>query len=434
MAVVGVAVMLAAAGCRSVGPIDGPVDSGRPTATASIDPSSERQEQIFAEKRRITLAEAKRRLGWQAVAPDLAGRLESQPFFAGVWVDNRHGDRVEVGVAGPITSGTKAEINRDALAVGLTEGYDIVAVRFALSALNEANDWLGSQLVLVNAGAPGRLTAGLRTDLNAVELQTPTEAKLTPAQETLMTAAASRFGDLLVVSTYNGHFIPLNCSHSQCDPPLRGGARINYFNKGDFELCTGGFLAKGVTDDRRYLITAGHCVANHHDADWTAPYVNGSQHVVGPEWKYVYSEKGDYAILRITDVVAWNPQAWVALWYGQQGHEIAFNINSDNYSVLGMTVCHGGAESGSSSCGEVTELGVTATSDDGTTIKNLGRASYCATFGDSGAPVFFGHIAYGITSGGIPGTPCDTFYQGIKAVESDFNVVLLHSNDFPDGQ
>lgn len=53
--------------------------------------------------------------------------------------------------------------------------------------------------------------------------------------------------------------------------------------------------------------------------------------------------KGDYAILQITDVASWNPRAWVSLWYDLHGHEVAFNITSDNYSVLGMTFCHGGA-------------------------------------------------------------------------------------------
>jgi hypothetical protein len=122
----------------------------------------------------------------------------------------------------------------------------------------------------------------------------------------------------------------------------------------------------------------------------------------------------------------------VALWYDAHGHEWAFNIASDNYSMQGMWVCHSGAETGISTCGEVTELDVTA-SYDGATVKNLGEASYCSAFGDSGASVFMGHIAYGIEVGGSAGK-CDSIYQGIRAVEAAVNVDVLRTSasDWPE--
>ena len=231
---VAVAVMVVPAGCSSTGRPAGPVGTVTATGTVASTPPAgvdrEYQERTFAEKRGITLVEAERRLGWQVVAPNLAERLGPRPYFAGVWIDVRGGDRVKVGVAGQVTSDVTAEINRGALAVGLTEGYDVVPARFPLSELSEANDWLGSQLVLVNAGATTSFIAGLRTDLNAVELRTPTDGTLTPKQEALLKTAKARLGDRLVVSTHSGHFVGLSCGYPRCDPPLRGGTGIYYAN------------------------------------------------------------------------------------------------------------------------------------------------------------------------------------------------------------
>jgi hypothetical protein len=187
------------------------------------------------------------------------------------------GDRVKIGVVGQVNSVATAEINRGAIAVGLTEGYDVVPARFPLSALNEANDWLGSQLAQVNAGAAATFVAGLRIDLNAVELRTPTEGTLTPKQESLLVAAKVRLGDRLVVSTYSGHFVGLSCGYPRCDPPLRGGTGIYYANGSSTQACTGGFIAKGRADQKLYLITAGHCVADHHSVDWTSYFTQWVQ-------------------------------------------------------------------------------------------------------------------------------------------------------------
>ena len=431
-----VAVMVAPAGCSSAGQPNAPTPTvaangtAAPSHTAGVD--REYQERTFAEKRGITLADAKRRLGWQVVAPDLAERLGGRPYFAGVWIDVHGGDRVKVGVAGQVTAAVAAEINRDARVVGLTEGFDVVPVRFPLSALNEGNDWLGSQLVLVNAGATVSFLAGLRTDLNAIELRTPTDGTLTPKQEALLESAKTTLGDRLVVSAYSGHYVSLACGNSTCGPPLRGGTYISSVEN-SAEYCTGGFVAKGRVDQKLYLMTAGHCVASHHDVSWATRFSGAGEVVIGPVSKYEESENGDYAILQITDIAFWNPKPWVALWYGP-GREFAFNIASDSYSTLGIWVCQSGAATSAASCGQVTRLGVTAMDTvTGVTVKNLGEASYCSTYGDSGAPVFMGHIAYGIESGGIDGT-CDSFYQGIKAAEdgADVDVLRTAAIDWPD--
>ena len=348
---VAVAVMVAPAGCSSTGQPAAPTGTVTPIASVASTPAAdvdrEYQEQTFAKKRGITLAEAERRLGWQVVAPDLAGRLAQQPYFAGVWIDVGGGDRVKVGVAGQVTSDVTAEINRGALAVGLTEGYDVVPVRFPLSELSEGNDWLGSQLVLVNAGATASFFGGLRTDLNAARVPDAYRGHAhaqasSPAEGGEGQARRSARGVRLHRSLR-----PIGSRNSTCAPPLRGGTYIESVEH-SAENCTGGFVAKGRVDHKLYLMTAGHCVAAHHN-------------VTGPPTLLARSRS---ARLRNTSIqtraitrfcrsrtfrFGVQNRGW--LFGTAQGHEWAFNIASVNYSMVGMWVCDSGAATGIASCG-----------------------------------------------------------------------------------
>lgn len=58
---------------------------------------------------------------------------------------------------------------------------------------------------------------------------------------------------------------------------------------------------------------------------------------------------------------------------------------------------------------------------DGQTVGGLGEASFCGVKGDSGAPVFAGHIAYGIEVAGGATDICDSYYVGIRAAQNAMN-------------
>jgi hypothetical protein len=96
--------------------------------------------------------------------------------------------------------------------------------------------------------------------------------------------------------------------------------------------------------------------------------------------------------------------------------------------VVGQRICITGASFGSSNCGRVTDLDVSYTGGDNAgnfevEVDHAGEASYCAVSGDSGAPPFASHTAFGIHN--AHGDPCDSVYTGIRGAEGHMNVTVL---------
>jgi Trypsin len=388
-------------------------------AAAGGSPSEEAP--AFARERGITVAEAEQRLSWQSVAPDLAEQLDPAlgQRFGGVWIDVRDGDRVKIGVVGGPDTDTLAVIRRTATAVGLTEGYEAVKVARPSSALSADLDRVSTQLDQVNADAPVGLGAGLRTDLNALQLDVPATG-LTDAQRALATTLQQQLGGELVVVNTRGGYAPFACAFPYCDPPLRGGIRIDY----PTTWCSAAFTAKSNVDSREYLITAGHCAYQHYD-NWSTNFSNGVSHVVGPVWHWEWNSGGDAAILSINNVPGWTPQGRVQVTAGPETTaNDTYNIADTKWSVVGQRICTTGAATGTSRCGQVTELDFTA-DYGGVTVHHLGRSSICGHPGDSGAPTYAKHHAYGIVVAGASNGDCDTLYQGIRGAEALLNVTIL---------
>lgn len=395
--------------------------SGVGSGPAAAGGSVSEEAPAFARERGITLAEAEQRLGWQSVAPDLAEQLDPAlgQRFGGVWIDVRDGDRVKIGVVGGPDTGTLAVIRRTAAALGLSEGYEAVAVARPSSVLSADLDRVSAELDRVNAGAEVGLGVGLRTDLNALALDVPATG-LTDAQRALVSTLAKQLGPELVVTDTRGGYSPFACVYPYCDPPLRGGIRIDY----PTTWCSAAFTAKSKVDSREYLITAGHCAYQHYD-NWSTNFTNGVSHVVGPVWHWEWNSGGDAAILSINNVPGWTPQGRVQVTAGPQTTaNDSYNIADTKWSVVGQRICTTGAATGSSRCGEVTELDFTA-DYGGVTVHHLGRSSICAHPGDSGAPTYAKHHAYGIVVAGATNGDCDTLYQGIRGAEAMLNVTIL---------
>lgn len=421
------------AGCMSAGPDTDPSQGGSTLDELELpggfsQPAAatrgEREWEVegYARERGVSYAEAERLLDLQALAPELDDLLlrELGDRFGGVWIDVAGGDRILVGVTRGAGTDAAAVVRDVARKIGLTEGYDIVPVRRSVAEIERVNDWLGAEIEKVNDGADATLTAGIRTDLNAVELQLPAEGRLTDAQRDLASTAKARLGDLLVVGSYAGRATARACTYPNCDAPLRGGIQITNSGTG----CTGGFIARSKVDSVLYQFTAGHCAFLNFD-NWSTRFTDGSSHVVGPVWNWAWHKGGDMAILRINNVPGWNPKPWVYVTSGADTTtNTAYTIASDNKSVLGMRICTTGAFYGRSDCGRVTQLGVTATYG-GVTVRNLGRGSFCGTGGDSGAPMYAKHVAYGLQVAGY--SECDSLYQGIRAAETVLNVNVLHA-------
>jgi hypothetical protein len=391
------------------------------SAVAADDPTAN-EAAGFARERGITLAEAQQRLLWQIAAPDLEEQLEGSmaTTFGGVWIDVRDKDRVKVGVAPKIDDTSLAVVKRTAAAVGLTD-FDVVAVPRTLATLTANMTWLGDEIAKVNPGARVKLSAGVRTSQNALHLTLP-NGTLSTAQADLVTTAAKKFGDGIVIDGAAGAFVPFACSYPYCDAPLHGGVKINY----PTTWCSSAFTAQSKVDSVYYLITAGHCADGHFNT-WGTKWTDLSVHDIGAVWHWEWNSAGDMAIIRVSNADVGTPQPWVQVTAGPDTTaNDTYTIHSDKLSIEGMRICVTGAAFGRTDCGNVTELDFTTDYGGGPTVHHLGRSSACGKPGDSGGAMYASHVAYGLMVGGNTDDGCDTIYQGIRATEKMLNVNVLH--------
>jgi streptogrisin C len=376
----------------------------------------------LAADRGISVAEAQRRIGWQRRAADFTNDVRKvlSAGFGGVWIAPDDGDRVKVGlVAGAADRGAVRSAQATA---ELSDAVDTVEVRYPYAHLEMINGWLRDQLVAVNAGAAWPLAAGLRPDRNQVRLALPQNGVLTDAQRGVVDTARQRFGEAVYLDTYSAKPRTAACDYPVCDAPLRAGIAIVAASSGP---CTGGFLARSRSDGRLYQFTAGHCAARDRN-NWVTTFTDGTVHTIGPVHNHRWSTVGDMAILRVNNPAGWDPRAWVFVTASEDTtRDETYHISADNFSTLGQRVCTTGAALGHSDCGTVTELDVTFTAE-GVTVGGLGRANFCAIGGDSGAPVYASHTAYGIVS--ARDGECNSLYQGIREAEDLMNVNVAHGS------
>jgi hypothetical protein len=407
--VLAVAGLTVGMGTAEAAPSPSPVPVGADLAVTSL-----------AADRGISVAEAAVRIGWQDKAPLLAGQLRTLlgPRFGGLWIDPASGDRIKVGLTESRVDETSA---RSASAKqGLGDAVDTVQVDNSLGTLESIDAMLADALDGVNKGADWPLSAGLRPDINAVQLDVPVRTLLTPAQQSLVDSTVARFGSAVRVVTVHNRAQARACSYPFCDPPLRGGIRISNSGVG----CTGAFIARSRSDGRLFQFTAGHCARAASDA-WSTRFANGSIHVIGPVHNYVFSGSGDMAILTINNPSGWSPAARVFVTASPDTtRNENYAIRADSGSTVGMRICTTGGFYGRSDCGTVTQLGVTVTYG-GVTVRGLGRGTFCGTGGDSGAPMYASNTAYGLQVAGF--SECDSLYQGIRAAEDALNVNVAHS-------
>ena len=432
---------------------------------ADFESPSEFEVASFAEDRGLELAEATERLRWQSRVPELGLRIAAElgTAFGGIWIDVNDGDRIKVGIvtSSPADRGLRlgapswatyldqqefdrpmsAEAPADARAgrtspgltgspaaireaidviadeLNLAQATDVIEVEHTLAELEAMNEWIGHE---IEASTSDGLVAGIRTDINVVQLQVPRNRALSSEQQALVDKAKTVLGPGLALSAYDGKAEPRACTYPYCDPALRGGIRIHNSGAG----CTGAFVARSKVDSKMYMFTAGHCVKSPYTDNWSTKFTDGSWHVIGSRHNSIFGNGGDMAILRINNVPGWSPDNWVHVTSGPDTTtNQTYTITSERYSVIGMRICTTGAFYGASDCGVVTSLGVTV-SYGGKTVKGLGRGTFCGTSGDSGAPMYASHRAYGLQVAGF--SECDSLYQGISAAESKMNVNVIH--------
>ncbi|MDQ1293186.1 MAG: streptogrisin [Actinomycetota bacterium] len=263
----------------------------------------------------IPRAEAQRRLALQARQPGIeAGLAKRYPDeFAGTWVDQAHG-----GVL--VVQSTNPERMRSHLA-GLPEARHLRTERAAWSLRSLERD---RQVVEKRLGRVGEVySVDVDRDANALRVVYARGSKGQLAQRSRR--AAEAIADVTVPVTARaaapatGQGLK-SCTSTNCDPPLRGGIRLDIKRSRAgsdrdpwWGSCTLGFVLRG-SDNRRYVVTAGHCVSgpNHEGNDHA--FHNGLP--VGNEAGMLTYDQypTDYAIMPVGGPSLPNDAFWSGYW------------------------------------------------------------------------------------------------------------------------
>lgn len=372
----------------------------------------------------VSLVIAAQRIALQDSAvsrvPAIARQLGER--YAGAWFDPQTGDLVvgETAAGRPLAASELTAVASS----DIRQRVRTVMVRWNDAELARVTAALSRDIAAVNTGAQTGVTLRTVPPENAVEIVVGS-GPLTVRQSSFIDSALRTFGSrVLLHHEANSNLSTLDaCSGYNCDPPLRGGVRISSTIGG----CTLGFIVRSNSDNKLYGLTAGHCLVTGSNV--VAYFANGGTHVIGPAHNVAtpqnHDSGSDSGIVTIANPApypkGWGPRAEILVqgtW--QTTYDPTYAVAATGGSMYSMRICKSGAYYGTD-CGTVT--GLNATDTGGYT--GLGEANYVGGHGDSGAPVYAGHVAYGIHHSHWPpqqGSSTDSYYVGIGKATADLGV------------
>jgi hypothetical protein len=387
-------------------------------------PSNDIAVVTLAKQLHIPLPAAAERIGWQRAAvpaiPKIAQYLGTR--YGGAWFDTN--GRFHVGiVATPSGSGIgvmRAASIPPIAAADLSSGTDITVVRWPDAELARVTAALAPAIVKINRGAKAKVSLRTVAPENAVQIVTGTGV-LTAAQDDFIAGAESRFGTRVMRKTIPGDNSSVldSCpSPQRCDPPLRAGLELDSTGTS----CTTGPIVRSNSDQKLYVMTAGHCISiSAYNDVWSVTDTDGIAEPIGLEHNYRVGGSDDEGIITIENPGFWTPRAEILVMGGADTtYNPTYAVSGTGGSSFGMRVCKAGAFYGTD-CGQV--IGLNAVDDLGYT--GLGEANYYGGRGDSGAPVFSGHIVYGIHHSHSPPSAAASstcYYVGITFATNRLNV------------
>ena len=324
-------------------------------------------------------SEIDRRRRIQEGMTELNAYLDTLGAFGGVYLNQRAGAVIEIGIAGAYDS-YEADIRRLApseAAVNLRHvQYKTADLRATQAAVDRATDELRGLGIVVS-------TTAVDPKINRVAVGV---SGLTSQGAQLL---FDRFGP--AVSAHDEvMFHAAACTgRGSCGNPMKGGLTI----VGGTFACTSGFMGRpAAAFTRLYVLTAGHCVESRGLGNsWTH---GGVVLGTGAFEEYRENSPVDYGGINDTESTTKN------LVYTNANDSFrsitgrATNANQD----VGDVVCRSGKNSGYD-CGEISQEDYTVNFGDGTTLLHQWEVDFGSVGGDSGAPIIFGNLAYGIMSG-----------------------------------
>ncbi|MGW7575642.1 S1 family peptidase [Streptomyces sp. NPDC054765] len=258
------------------------------------------------------------------------------------------------------------------------------------------------------AGAEARIVRHSLTSLNAARATLAQRATI-PGTSWAMdprtnqvvvvadrTVNGDRLARLKSVASSLGDRVALRRSAGTLQPLIAGGNAI----WGSGARCSLGFNV--IKDGEPYFLTAGHCT--NAVRSWST--TQGGPEIAETETGTFPGD--DYGIARYTDDDLAHPGR-VDLYNGKKQ-----SIATVGDAIVGERVRRSGSSTHIQS-GDVTAVDATANYQEGS-VDGLIQAGICAASGDSGGPLFDGHTALGLTSGGrgdclLGG---ESFYQPVR--------------------
>lgn len=345
-------------------------------AYAKPDPKDQSHAQRFVQPSQEKFAEASNAIVQRGVAdPEYAG-LTADNKTHSVIIYRKGGSRVPfyAAVIGKLPTGMRVEFRKAPMSAAEADGLveDIWSKRDVFASQ-------GIDITAVFRDATGHVGVHVKT--------------LTPRIERLLKNRFDRYGDGSVLV---GQGDPIHVASRFDDTaPFYGGNRINSAN-GTFKngavghsICTSGFGGKSLANNRRYVITAFHCVQPGDPRFWTA---GGT--LIGSASDL--DSGHDLAFVPVSGTLPW-------VWVGPLtpiSSEFTKRVTDVKKPVVGDHICTSGSFSGARCYATVINSGHYTLSTDW-----AGQGSYDAYLyiadgdngtemvaeGDSGGPVLITH-------------------------------------------
>jgi hypothetical protein len=327
--------------------------------------------------------ELARRVSIQHALPDVDKLVVPLASFAGLYIDEAAGGVVNVEFVGSPPDDLVTAIRR------LLPTDTVLRIRTVLNtraALERAHDILDARLL------SEAIPMTVRDDV----IENVLRVGLTSSEAATKSQFAKEFGSLVTFEDYRPSIAQTCYNRSDCTP-WRAGLQI--YGPG---TCTGGFMAKNTTT--WFWITAGHC-----GGPGAVYYHQGSRVGAVYTTNYYSGTAADAAALQLSS----SQKNWLYVTGGEMARTVT-SRQGQNADHVGDSVCQSGEVSGFW-CGTIISVNWSGHDNLGAALVRQREANYCSAPGDSGSPVFYGHVAKGIHEGG-PDT-CDVLFGQIWEVE-----------------
>lgn len=365
-------------------------------------------------------------LRFQDAAIDLSRQayLAHPQEFAGSWVDHERSEII-VALATPEAATIVDAMEFPASARG-------VEVEYSMDELLDVMTLVSDEILQRSEEG---LEYGARLDIQANRVtlhlsDVHDQSRATDDRDSIRDSLPADLADIVeLTSTRMGLAVDEACpTPDACDPPLRGGIRVD--ERGTTQDCTGGFVMNA--GGQFSLTTASHCAPNSNEIYDQDTDTVGNDKFIGQVQAGGSIDAGQVDAARIPlnalSTEYWKPSRWVRHSGAAQALAITGKIAAPGTIPVGVFVCRVGHASGTE-CGDVETVFATPPANVSNNTLLL-ETDYCSAGGDSGGPVYTRMTNDGVAQGtafsthvaSSGGTGCESgelsYSSHISAVEA----------------